>query len=244
MWCSSRGADPFKCPLNFVLDFLSELYEKGLQQRTIGVHRSAISAYHCTVDGTPVGKHPRVSALLAGISNLRPPLPKYGFTWDVEIVLQFFLSWPKNSDLTPKELSLKLVTLLGLVATSRSSELQLLDLKFLSKFATYYSFGINGVFKTSKKGRAPKPMDFYSHPEETKLCPFSVIDSYISMTEPWRGKNPRETKLFLSYVPPHKPIVKSTLAGWIKQTLGLTGGIDTSIPFRLIPLEVQLHPRP
>ena len=143
-------------------------------------------------------------------------------------MLQFFLSWPKNSDLTPKELSLKLVTLLGLVATSRSSELHLLDLKFLSKFATYYSFGINGVFKTSKKGRAPKPMDFYSHPEETKLCPFSVIDSYISMTEPWRGKNPRETKLFLSYVPPHKPIVKSTLAGWIKQTLGLTGGIDTS----------------
>ena len=86
------GADPFKCPLNFVLDFLSELYEKGLQQRTIGVHRSAIYAYHCTVDGTPVGKHPRVSALFAGISNLRPPLPKYGFTWDVEIVLQFFLS--------------------------------------------------------------------------------------------------------------------------------------------------------
>ena len=48
------------------------------------------------------------------------------------------------------------------------------------------------------------------------------------MKEPWRGENTRDTKLFLSYVPPHKPIVKSTLAGWIKQMLGLTGGIDTS----------------
>ena len=46
-WCGKRKIDPFKdqFPLKFVLDYLSDFFEKGLVSRTINVHRSAISAY-------------------------------------------------------------------------------------------------------------------------------------------------------------------------------------------------------
>ena len=47
LWCSERNVDPFRCNLTFVLAFLSRLFEKRLlEYRTIGVYRSAISAYH------------------------------------------------------------------------------------------------------------------------------------------------------------------------------------------------------
>ena len=86
--------DAFDCPLNEVLSYLASPYERNLQYRTIGTHRSAISAYHTPVDGFKVGSHPQVSRLMSGVFNLRPPQPKYGFTWDVESVLDLFRSWP------------------------------------------------------------------------------------------------------------------------------------------------------
>ena len=47
--------------------------------------KTAISAYHVQIDGTSVGKHPKVGALLAGIFNQRPAQPRYAFIWDVEM---------------------------------------------------------------------------------------------------------------------------------------------------------------
>ena len=90
LWCGGRGLDPFTCPINSILDYLSHLFHLGTPSRTIGGHRSAISAYHhpIAVDSALVatGRHPLVSAVMSGINHLRPPQPKYSFTWDVEFV--------------------------------------------------------------------------------------------------------------------------------------------------------------
>ena len=86
-WCCRQQIDPVCVPLSGILNYLSTLFEKGLQYRTINLQRSAISPYHNYVDGKPVGKHPRVCALLTGVFNQRPPQPRYTFVWDVEIVL-------------------------------------------------------------------------------------------------------------------------------------------------------------
>ena len=77
--------------------------------------------------------------------------------------------------------------------------------------------------KHSRVGRKPKPIVFYTHPEETQLCPVAALDSYISMAEPWHGEEPKESKLFISYTTPHKPIGKSSIARWIKDILDLSG---------------------
>ena len=73
-WC-----DPVCAPLSGILNYLPTLFENGLQYRTINSHRSAISGYHNYIDGKPVGKHPRVCALLAGVFNQRPPQSRYTF---------------------------------------------------------------------------------------------------------------------------------------------------------------------
>ena len=54
-WCDRRAVDPFRCTLFRILDYLTSLFEKGLEHNTIGVHRSAISAYHDKVDDITVG---------------------------------------------------------------------------------------------------------------------------------------------------------------------------------------------
>ena len=226
--CYSRKIEPITCPLNFILNFLSDIYGKGLKYRTIGVHRSAISAYHIPVEGIAVGKHPKVCSLMMGVANIRPPCPKYGFTWDVESVLRFLKNWPCNAELSPKFLSWKLAILLSLTAISRSSELHLLDLRFLSQFSSCCSFEIFGTTKTSKGGKKPKPIEFYSFPDDPQLCPVEVIKSYISMTKEWRVGNNGRSSLFISHISPHDPIGTSSIARWIKDLLDLSG-VDISV---------------
>ena len=80
-----------------------------------------------------VGKHPVVSALMKGISNERPPQPRYRYIWDVEMVLQKIRSMPDNSNLSRQQLTLKTVTLLGLCAINSGNELSTFNTKCMSK---------------------------------------------------------------------------------------------------------------
>ena len=45
-WCSEREISPTRSNINYVLDFLAELFETRLKCRTTGTHRSATSAFH------------------------------------------------------------------------------------------------------------------------------------------------------------------------------------------------------
>ena len=58
-WCGEREINPHSCHLNFVLDFLAQLFEKTFEYSTINTYRSALSAYHDKVDNQPVGKRPK-----------------------------------------------------------------------------------------------------------------------------------------------------------------------------------------
>ena len=92
-----REIDSFSSNINEILDYLTDLYKQGLQYRTINNHRSAISAFHEHIQGRPVGEHPRVCALLAGIFNRRHPQPKYCFIWNVQTVTEFIRNgWGRN----------------------------------------------------------------------------------------------------------------------------------------------------
>jgi len=79
--------DPFRFTLNYILDFLAYLFDKGLEYNTIAGYRSAISAYYDRISGIPVGKIQQVTSLLRGIYNKRPIQPRFNFIWDVETVI-------------------------------------------------------------------------------------------------------------------------------------------------------------
>jgi hypothetical protein len=229
LWCSGRNLDPFTCSVKDIADFLASLHDKNLAYRYIGVFRSAISAYHeplaCNGSLVAAGRHPYISKLMSGVHNLNPPQPKYGFTWDVEAVLNLFKKWPLT--LTSKQLSIKTVTLLSLIGIPRGAEIHQFDLKFLSPFTDRNVFELNGTVKNVREGEKPKPIVFHSHEEDPKLCPVKCLNEYISMTDPWR-KAGEPSALFLSYISPHKPITKARLAGWLKEALMLAE-VDTTV---------------
>ena len=85
------------------MNYLSTLFDEGLQYRTVNAHWSAISAYHNFINGKPIGKHPKVCAILTGIFNKRPPQPRYTFISDVDVVLTYI----KNNMFVNSQLSEK-----------------------------------------------------------------------------------------------------------------------------------------
>ena len=132
-WCYRKQIDPFRCPINYVLDFLACLYEEGYAHRFINCYRSAISSFHQKIEGLPVGQHPEVCTLLTGVFNFRPPQPRYSSTWDVQIVLEIIKdNWTDNKSLPNKNLTLKLTMLLALTSASRASNIDLHDIRFIS----------------------------------------------------------------------------------------------------------------
>ena len=63
-----------------------------------------------------------------------------------------------------------------------------------------------------------------SLPEDPSLCTMSTLAEYILHTE----KLCSSSKLFISFIRPHKPVTISTVGRWIKSVLS-SAGIDTSV---------------
>lgn len=69
-----------------------------------------------------VGSDERIKRFFKGFYRLRPPLPKYNYTWNTSIVLDSLTSWYPNEDLTLDKITSKLVTLLALVTAHRAQK--------------------------------------------------------------------------------------------------------------------------
>ena len=225
-WCSKRQVDPATADLKFVLDFLAELFDKRLEYSTLNGYRSALSLYHVPIQGMKAGQHPLVTSLMKGVSNARPPIPKYRYVWDVEVVLRFMRSLGDNGSLDIKTLSWKVATLLGLCNIPRSQELSALDVKFMSKSNGSYVCGFGVSVKHRRKGKPVPTVSFYQFLPDSNLCPVLALDAYIQRTEDFRA-SANTTQLFLAVNRPHKPVSRSTLARWVVNTLSLAG-VDTS----------------
>ena len=96
-WCVEREIDPFSAPLASVLNFLARMFTEGYYYRTINVHRSAISSVLPHIGGMPVGQVPLVKLLFRDILQKNPPLPKYQFTWDLDLVIHYLNKLPRNA---------------------------------------------------------------------------------------------------------------------------------------------------
>ena len=129
-WCTGKEIDPFRCDINSIINYLASLFQQGYEYGTICSHRSAISAYHDSVDGKPIGQNSQISHVLKGIFNNRPPKPRYPFIWDMQLVVDYIKQhWPRNNTLSDKELTLKVTILIALTSASRSLGIKLFKLK-------------------------------------------------------------------------------------------------------------------
>ena len=226
-WCAQRQEDPISCNLNCFLELLAELFDAGLQYRTINVYRSAISVSHLPVDGCLLGSHPLVTRFMKGVHELHPPQPRVFNTWSANTVLLFLRSLHPAEDLPLKTLTFKFVMLSALVSAARSSYLHQFDLKFHYVKDSNYYFIIPGLVKGSRPDKPHLEVCLPSFPEDPRLYIFTYCKEYIKRTQALRPRSSSKDPLFFSYIKPHRLVKTCSIARWVKRALSLSG-IDTS----------------
>ena len=113
--------NPISAIVASIIEFLTDQFDLGLQYCTINTIRSSISTTHPGIEGTAVGSHPLVSRLMRGIFNCRPPITRYGRSWNIGTVIDFFANHYKSASLTVLQLAKKVATLLAITNVDRCS---------------------------------------------------------------------------------------------------------------------------
>ncbi|XP_070559449.1 uncharacterized protein [Ptychodera flava] len=222
-YCSKIKADPLYPDITQVLDFLTELFHSGISYSALNTARSALSALCSTKQHMTVGAHPLVVRFMKGVFNLRPTVSRYRHVWDVRKVLNYLKTCSPVVELSLKTLTLKLVMLLALVTAARSQSLHLLDLSSMTTEESSYTFIFTGLLKQSRPGYVNPVVTLRPYTPDKLLCVCDTLKEYLSRTENFRDN---ETKLFISYVKPHKAVSKASISRWIREVM-TRSGIDT-----------------
>ena len=183
-WCSLHGIQGHYPAIENVLNFLSHLFEKQKEYRTINCSRSMLSSTINAIDGFPVGKHPMVVRLMRGIFNKRPPSKPLFPAWSISKVLELFAKWAQAESLSLKLLTLKCVMLLALATAKRASSLNLFSIK-----SGYFELSENslviqplGLEKTTRPGHKANPISLESYKDSHDLCPVTCVRQYMKKT--------------------------------------------------------------
>lgn len=218
--------DPLHPPVTDVLEFLQELYEKGLGYSCLNTARSSLSSFIVLDGNVSVGNHPLVQRFLKGVFQSRPAFPRYTSTWDTSIVLTHLKTLHPPKDISLQNLSYKLVMLCALVTGQRCQTLHLMNLGQMHKNPdTSYNFCIDQLVKQSAPGREQPVLFIPRFMADSRLCVATILDEYLDRTSSLRGE---EQQLFISYVKPHHGVSKDTIARWIR-TVMQKAGIDTTL---------------
>jgi len=223
-FCSVKSISPFKKDINLILEYLTQLYTKDLSYSTINTNRSALSLIIGPIDGFSIGSHPLVVRLVKGVGRNRPPLPRYNSTWNVDSVLELFVKWPDNKDLTLKFLTLKLVGLIALVSAQRVQTLHAIRTGQIRYSAESAEIFITQNLKTSKPGCKRHSIFLKRYPHNDKLCVISTLAEYVRRTSFHR----KEEQLLLSYESPFGAVSTQTISRWLFNLLDYAG-IDNSV---------------
>ena len=144
-------------------------------------------------------------------------------------MVKYIISLGKNSSLSLKVLSMKLVTLFALTCPERISTLANLDLRHCYVHPEGVSFQLTIPRKT---GSADKPAEafFARFNQDKKLCPVECFRHYLKLTRNIRPVIPSSLpdKLFISFKRPFKPVTTTTLGRWLR-TFMSAAGIDCQI---------------
>ena len=157
---------------------------------------------------------------MKGVFESRRPKPKYTKIWDVGVVLKHLSTLYPYDKLALKDLTYKVLMLILLVSSQRGQTVHSLDLKHLCVEEDKYIFDIDEHMKTSSPRNPNTRIEIARYEPDVSICPFTCLKAYINSTKVLRKD---ETKLFVSYVRPHKPVSRDTISRWTKETLHLCG---------------------
>lgn len=223
-WCLERQINPYGASLSQCANFLTYLFDKGLKYRTIAGYRSMLSVVLPPIDKIPIGQHPYVIRLLRGVFNTRPPMYKLLPEWDLLLVLEQLKTAPFEpmKDARLKFVTWKTVFLVAITTFRRCSDLRALQLGegAVNVQRTGLTFVRQGLSKQDRANHHKSTIFVPALPGNKLLDPKRAVGHYLRRTEAFRHVGDvDETKLFLSYVKPHKPVSSQTISKWIVNTI-------------------------
>lgn len=197
-------------------------FDRGLSHSSLNITRSAISL----ITDLNIADDPGLRRFFKGVSKKRPSKPKYNFTWDPKSVLEYFSNCPANENLSFKDLSHKLVTLLALVTGHRIQTLSLIKIDNVKVLSSKILILIPDRIKNSRQGSNQPLLEIPFYRNNVKICPASTLTHYLDVTKTKRGSI---QELFISLnLNKCKAVCKQTLSNWVRETLS-AAGIDTSV---------------
>lgn len=203
-----------------VIKFLTERYSEGASYGTLCSDRSAIAL----ISQHEIGKDNLICRFLRGVYKNKPSKPKYDTTWDVGPVLEYIENMSTAHELSLREITEKIVTLLALVTAHRLQTLALIRIKNIVVGTEGITIKIPDLIKTSKPGKSQPELSLPFFKEKPKLCAATAILEYIDFTKDLR--QPSNKNLLIATRKPYNDASAQTIGHWIKNLLK-KAGIDT-----------------
>lgn len=204
------------------MSFLSERFNEGCSYGSLNSHRSALSL----LLGDQIGSDDRIKRILKGAYKIKPNCPKYNYTWDPQVVLNYISNWHPNSSLSLEKITKKLTILLALCTAHRVQTLSLIRLENITITDSGVKILITSNIKTTAPGRDQPLLILPYFRDNLKICPASALKEYISKTKSFRTQN--SGNLLLITRSPHRAATAQTISHWIKAVLS-ESGVDTRV---------------
>lgn len=220
-FCEKFSIDPYEASISSVLNFLTERFNAGASYGTINSARSALSL----LLSPEIGNNYSIKRFVKGVFRSKPPGPKYDMTWDPALVLNYLASHYPNELLSIESLTKKLVTILALTTGHRVQTLSLISINNIQFLNSSVKICIPDLIKTSKPGAMQPTLHLAAFNEKIEICPVRILESYLKMTKPVRGKI---ENLILTFKKPFQRASSQTISRWIKATLR-EAGVDTNM---------------
>ena len=127
-FCGKQQTDVINLSENNILNYLTMLHQRNLGFSSVNTTKSTLSSLCSLLHKRDIGKKPLIRHFMKGIFNLKPALPRYVNTWNVQVVTDYLESLI-TSELNLKSLSVKLTTLLVLATGQRCQTLWSIRIK-------------------------------------------------------------------------------------------------------------------
>ena len=223
--CAQRQVNSLSPAVTDILRFLHTLYQQDVSYSTLNTACSALSTLlmnHSIGSHNPITTHPFVIRYMKGILNSRKPTPKYSETWDVNLVLDHLKTLHLLTELSLTVHSHKLA--MALTSGQRCQTLVASDIANMKQMEQCYVFNLEEHAKQNRPGNVFSSFCVRKYNQDN-LCPYRALESYLDKTSVLCGTT--TSKLFVSYIKPHKAIGTHTFGRWIEQLLQ-DSGIDTT----------------
>ena len=224
-WCHGREVNSGNLSVNMLCKFFVYLYDSGLSASTLKFVKSALNFFlcesHCDIINCDI-----ISRLLKSFEKMRPTVPRYAVTWDVNKVLCMLRSWFPYSGMSMKRLTLKTCMLVALASSDRAQTIHQMRHDNCIISAKGIEFPILTKLKTTRHLRKVKVVSCprWTDPAlDVALC----VTTYMNRCLIFRYRAvkkglPKPTQLFLS----HRtglPVARNTISRWLTEVMFLAG---------------------